>query len=78
MRLLEHLDQMKEAKAFKNRDISYIIDEFTRFLIGDRNTALRNLKKWKDVEIEIPKDYNKTYDKLFDDISNAVMKNLNV
>jgi hypothetical protein len=69
--------KVDEAK-FKNRDVSYIIDDFVRFLIGDRKQALNNLKKWTNVDINIPDDYNKTYNKLFDDISNAVMKTLDV
>ena len=78
MRFQEHLDKMNEAKPFKNRDVSYIVDDFVRFLIGDRNQALNNLKKRVNIEIDIPEDYNKAYDKLFDDISTAIMKTLKV
>jgi hypothetical protein len=70
--------KVEEAKAYKNRDVGYIVDEFTRFLIGDREQALRNLKKWIKVEIPIPEDYNKAYKKVFDDISTAIMKTLDV
>ena len=71
-------NMMGEAKSFKNRDVSYIVDDFVRFLIGDRQQALNNLKKWQKVEIEIPDDYNSAYSKLFDDISTAIMKTLKV
>jgi hypothetical protein len=78
MKLDKYLGSIDEAKSFKNRDVSYIVDEFTRFLIGDRKQALNNLKKWINVDIPIPDDYNKAYTKIFDDISTAIMKTLDV
>jgi hypothetical protein len=80
--LMKTIDSMiPEAKSFKNRDVSYVVDDFVRFLIGDRQKALSGLNRWYDLKISIPsdpKDYNKLYDKLFDGIASMIIKYLDV
>jgi hypothetical protein len=66
---MEESTQIDEAKKFKNRDVSYIVDDFVRFLIGDRERALTGLRKWMKVNIDdsIPEpgnEYNQLYGKL--------------
>jgi hypothetical protein len=77
--LMTTIDGMvSEIKKFKNRDVSYIVDEFVRYLIGDRDRAISGLNMKRDVSIPVPDNYNQTYEKLFDGISLAIMKNLDV
>ena len=80
--LMNTIDSMiPEAKSFKNRDVSYVVDDFVRFLIGDRQRALSGLSKWIDLKIPVSTDskaYNFYYNRLYDGIANVIMKVLDV
>ena len=60
------------------KTIPYIVDNFTRYLVGDPKTAVRNLKGYanKVEPIASPNDsglYNKVYRELFDGMYKAAM-----
>ncbi len=61
-------------------EVHQTVDQFVRFLIGDRKVAVRELERIQgnkliDVPIEA-KEYNKLYGNLFKDIRKAIEKNL--
>ena len=77
MRLEQHLGSMDEASKL---EIHQTVDQFVRFLIGDRKVAVRELERIQGNKfIDIPQDsgeYNKMYGNLFKDIRKAVEKNI--
>ena len=69
----------EEVKAAmnENRDINQLADIFTRFLIGNRESAIRQLGSLKDMDfgiMETPgtKEYNNQYNKLMDKMAKAI------
>lgn len=80
--LMETLDNIQEAMALKNKDIGHVVDDFVRYLIGDRNKAisgLRSMSNILNIDNSIPEPgakYNKLYDKLFNSIVDAIQKNM--
>lgn len=79
----EKIDEGEEKidEGRGSQGLESVIDDFVRFLIGDRNVALNGLKKMaksKFMDDYIPepgKDYNNLYAELFADISKAIKKN---
>lgn len=68
-------------EATGGRELEHVIDNFVRYLIGDRQGAINALKKVanKDLGFEVPtigKEFNDTFTDLFVDISKAIKKNL--
>jgi len=77
----EYMNKEVLNEKFQNKDVTLIVDEFVRFLIGNRKTACSRLQKFTKVEIPVDTDageYNKVYSKLLEDISKAISKNLEV
>jgi acetoin utilization deacetylase AcuC-like enzyme len=78
--------KLGEGKEVMNEAISMemnqTIDQFVRFLIGDRKIALKQLEKLKKVNVPLSKNmnsekYNQLYGGLFKDIKQAIEKNFN-
>lgn len=77
MRLEDHLEKMNEVSKL---EIHQTVDQFVRFLVGDRKVAVRELERIQGNKLfDIPQDsqeYNKMYSGLFKDIRKAIEKNL--
>ena len=77
MRLENHIKDMNEASSM---ELKKVIDQFVRFLIGDRKVALRELESLKKFSFPIPKvdnkEYNDLYGNLFKGLRQAIEKNM--
>jgi hypothetical protein len=71
MRLVEHLDEMNEATS----NIRDVADDMTRLIMGDKDMALKNLKKslpLNQATFDAGKEYNKAFTDLRSDIAAAI------
>ena len=78
----QKLKEIIREELLNERPISqtlpYIVDNFTRYLVGDPKTAISNLKRYtnKVEPIASPNDsglYNKVYRELFDGMYKAAI-----
>ena len=61
-------------------ELNRVIDNFARYLIGDRKNAIRELEKLIKTSVPFPQkstdEYNKMFNSLYSDIKKAVEKNI--
>ncbi len=75
------LDRIDEKLNESGVSLLGIADSFTRYLMGDRNVALSELKSMQDLptsglaDMEA-KDYNKLYSKLHKELAQVISKNM--
>lgn len=76
-KLEKYMGRTDEALSM---ELNRVIDQFARFLIGDRKSALNQLEKLMKTNVPFSQksseEYNKMYNALFSDIKRAVEKHI--
>jgi len=86
--MIDDVAQKKIMEAYEktvlnealSMELNRVIDNFVRYLIGDRKNAIRELEKLIKTDVPFSQkstdEYNKMFNSLYSDIKKAVEKNI--